>query len=135
MSQWCSIRAIFDIAKGSPSGKGLGSKLYYNNCWDTYEAIGIEQIYKTALASLRYEKDTFLTLGSEDGVDITIKTQEGSSIFFQGRELSIDDRGQLVVIGDLRDCTREELVPRLNKFIKHLRGYGIRIEGATVSIR
>ena len=48
--------------------------------------------------------------------------------------LYIDDRGTLVLIGNLRDCNRDEFVRRLNIFLQTLNKYGIIIDSGLVSI-
>jgi len=128
MSYWTHVRILYDIALGYPKDnksiidpdRGLGP-------------LGITQLYRAALDDFNYDKG-MLKLGSEGPVDITLKVEYGWSSHWYDQRIRIDDRGQLIIIGDLRDCMKYEFVEELNKFTKHLQKYGIFIISGLVRI-
>lgn len=79
-------------------------------------------------------KKSILDLGSERSVDIDLKVFYGTSTHYGDRRIQVDDRGQIIIIGDLRDCKRKEFIVELNKFIEHLRDYDIHIIDGLVKI-
>jgi len=130
MSCWTRVRILYDIELGFPK--------INNRIIDTEEGfgnLGITQLYRTAIYELKWEKNTILDLGSEGPVDITLKVQYGLSSFCGRQSIEIDDRGQLIIIGNLRDCTRDEFIEALNKFREHLKDFGIFVIAGLVSIQ
>ena len=129
MSIWTHVRIMYDISKGAPE-----------QCKEAledlqYEKIGITQLLESVRQNISYKKGrTLFDLGSEGGVTMTFLPFYGYSSDFGNMLLEIDDRGTLIITGDLRDCEREEFIQKLNIYIKELRKYGIRIVDGMVKI-
>jgi len=128
MSFWTRVRVLYDVRLGYPKME-KGTKDIENGMGH----LGLTQMYHAAVDTLGY-RDTIFQLGSETHADISLKVQYGSSKNWNDKWIRIDDRGQLIIIGDLRDCMKCEFVEKLNEFIEHLKYYGIFITDALVDI-
>ena len=129
MSYWTNVRILYDVEVGYPK--------HDNRIMDSENEmryLGLTQLYETARRKLFYKKRGIYQLGSEGPVDIDLKVVYGSGTYNGNKSIVVDDRGQIVIIGNLRDCMKEEFVEALNEFRKTLRNYGIFITAGLVSI-
>ena len=129
MSIWTHVRIMYDISKTIPrQPTDVLEDLQY-------EKIGITQLLESVRQNISYKKGrTLFDLGSEGGVTMTFLPVYGYSSTFGNMLLEIDDRGTLIITGDLRDCEREEFIQQLNVYITEIYKYGIRIVDGMVKI-
>ena len=129
MSIWTHVRIMYDISKTIPrQPTDVLEDLQY-------EKIGITQLLESVKQNISYKKGrTLFDLGSEGGVTMTFLPFYGYSSDFGSMLLQIDDRGTLIITGDLRDCEREEFIQQLKVYITELYKYGIRIVDGMVKI-
>ena len=121
MSHWTYVRIIYDVE--------VPTRINQDGDFDI---IGLTQLFKSAMYEL--EPNGILDLGSERPIDIDLKVFYGTSTHYGDKRIQVDDRGQIIIIGNLRDCKRKEFIVELNKFIKHLRNYGIHITDGLAKI-
>lgn len=124
MSEWTNVRCIYDLSNGWFPDKDIIAG-----------HMGIMTRFQSAKDDVKWNvEDNMFNLGSEGGVDVYFYPKFYSSESINDLHLHIDDRGTLVLIGNLRDCNRDEFVRRLNIFLQTLNKYGIIIDSGLVSI-
>ena len=131
MSEWTNVRIIYDISKGWWR-KGEKGSIYDPDVW---HVLSTKMLLETVKYHLSFDPDNdVFRLGSESSVYSEFFPFYGSSTHCGDLSLEVDDRGQLVMFGNLRDCNRKEFIRRLNIFIKTLYKYGLRIDSGLVKI-
>ena len=127
MSYWTTVRIMYDVQKIRP-------KRHCKIDSDAFGYIDIKQCFETANHELLFEKNTIFDLGSEGCVDLHLEQCYDMSSFGCGESLQTATTGILTITGNLRDCTREDFIPKLNGYVNHLARYGISIMSGLVQI-
>jgi hypothetical protein len=126
MSEWTYVRIIYDLEVFQPKKEK-----------DTFVNIGATQRFESVIdEDLHNVNDSLFSLGSERNLDHHFYGEFGSTEYLPSNMyLKIDDRGILVLTGNLRNCSKKEFIRRLNLFIKILYRYGLSIGHGLVCIR
>lgn len=130
MSQWTSVRIMYDLNKCYTK---KNKHIYEYE--DSFEYLGVTQLLETARKSMMLDGESIFELGSEKSVNIHFYPHYCESMFYKGGSLDVDNRGQLVMFGELRDCERCQFIEALNNYIQQLRNFGISVSNGLVSIK
>jgi hypothetical protein len=125
MSEWTYVRAIYDLSLG-----------WFPKDCNEFDKTGIVARLESAKSYVNWlgKDDSVFKLGSEEQLNVYFYPYFGASMYSDGISMHFDDRGTLVMFGNLRDCNREEFIMRLNIFLKSLSKHGIIVSDALVKI-
>lgn len=134
MSYWTTVRIMYDVSKGHPRKEDACD----DNSHYIWNHIGITQIFDSFMED--YCRPRLEEIGSEGGATIELKELKTSGMFAScplsfGHNLTIREDAILTIVGELRDCYKDDFVATLNKFMQYLKDYyGIYVTAGLVKI-